>query len=78
MTLRALPWRECCRSSWGGRTRTCNFLINSQAVCQLTYTPSKNKNAHQAGLVSASNCVPRHVRANQLSRWDSDYSRSFG
>jgi hypothetical protein len=26
--------------SWGGRTRTCNFLINSQAVCQLTYTPS--------------------------------------
>jgi hypothetical protein len=25
---------------WGGRTRTSNFLINSQAVCQLTYTPS--------------------------------------
>ncbi len=24
---------------WGGRTRTSNFLINSQAVCQLTYTP---------------------------------------
>jgi hypothetical protein len=26
--------------NWGGRARTCNFLINSQAVCQLTYTPS--------------------------------------
>ena len=25
--------------NWGGRTRTSNFLINSQAVCQLTYTP---------------------------------------
>jgi hypothetical protein len=25
---------------WGGWTRTTNFLINSQAVCQLTYTPS--------------------------------------
>lgn len=25
---------------WGGRTRTFNFLINSQAVCQLTYAPS--------------------------------------
>src|SRR5215831_10103426 len=27
--------------SWGGRTRTYNFLINSQAVCQLTYAPSR-------------------------------------
>lgn len=25
---------------WGGRIRTCNFSINSRAVCQLTYTPS--------------------------------------
>ena len=25
---------------WGGWTRTINFLINSQAVCQLTYAPS--------------------------------------
>jgi hypothetical protein len=25
--------------SWGGRIRTCNFRINSPAVCQLTYTP---------------------------------------
>src|SRR6476620_8254525 len=25
--------------NWGRRTRTSNFLINSQAVCQLTYTP---------------------------------------
>ena len=40
--------------SWGGRTRTCNFLINSQAICQLIYTPS-NKNAHQFVPVSASN-----------------------
>ena len=27
------------KRSWGGRTRTCNFRINSPAVCQLTYTP---------------------------------------
>src|SRR5439155_455417 len=26
-------------SSWGGRTRTSNFPVNSRAVCQLTYTP---------------------------------------
>ena len=26
--------------NWGGWTRTTNFLINSQAVCQLTYAPS--------------------------------------
>jgi hypothetical protein len=32
------PWRLM--NSWGGRIRTCNFLSNSQAVCQLTYTPS--------------------------------------
>ena len=25
--------------SWGGRTRTSNFPVNSRAVCQLTYTP---------------------------------------
>jgi hypothetical protein len=25
---------------WGGWTRTSNILINSQVVCQLTYTPS--------------------------------------
>ena len=32
--------RRCERAfNWGGRTRTSNFLINSQAVCQLTYTP---------------------------------------
>ena len=24
---------------WGGRTRTCNFPVNSRTVCQLTYTP---------------------------------------
>ena len=28
--------------NWGGWTRTTNFLINSQAVCQLTYTPKPN------------------------------------
>lgn len=27
-------------ANWGGRTRTCDFLINSQALCQLSYTPS--------------------------------------
>src|SRR5881396_4159833 len=30
-------------SSWGGRTRTSNFPVNSRAVCQLTYTPSQRK-----------------------------------
>ena len=30
------------KRSWGGRTRTCNFRINSPAVCQLTYTPMHN------------------------------------
>ena len=40
---------RCCRTvarslslslNWGGWTRTTNFLINSQAVCQLTYAPT--------------------------------------
>ena len=31
--------------SWGGRSRTCNFRINSPAVCQLTYTPSRQQPA---------------------------------
>src|SRR3989475_7455458 len=31
------PWGE--NFSWGGRTRTSNFPVNSRAVCQLTYTP---------------------------------------
>ena len=26
--------------NWGGGTRTCNLLVNSQALCQLSYTPS--------------------------------------
>ena len=26
--------------SWGGRARTFNLLVNSQALCQLSYTPS--------------------------------------
>src|SRR2546428_8516158 len=26
-------------SSWGGRTRTSNFPVNSRACCQLTYNP---------------------------------------
>src|SRR5688572_31708020 len=29
--------------NWGGRTRTCNFRINSPAVCQLTYTPRERR-----------------------------------
>ena len=44
---------------WGGRTRTSNFLINSQAVCQLTYTPS-TKSAHQissGGRCSSCHCT---------------------
>ena len=35
--------------NWGGRTRTYNFLINSQAICQLIYTPS-NKSARWTGV----------------------------
>jgi hypothetical protein len=26
--------------NWGGRARTFNLLVNSQALCQLSYTPS--------------------------------------
>ena len=33
-----------CRS-WGGRTRTSNFPVNSRAVCQLTYTPLHRNHA---------------------------------
>src|SRR4029077_9302470 len=43
-------------SSWGGRTRTSNFPINSRAVCQLTYTP----NARQT--------KPRHASAGEYLR----------
>ena len=25
---------------WGGRARTYNLLVNSQALCQLSYAPS--------------------------------------
>ncbi len=25
---------------WGGRVRTSNLLVNSQALCRLSYTPS--------------------------------------
>ena len=32
--------RNAGQGHWGGRTRTCNFPVNSRAVCQLTYTPS--------------------------------------
>ena len=28
-------------SDWGGWIRTSDFLINSQALCQLSYTPKK-------------------------------------
>ena len=27
--------------NWGGWIRTSDFLINSQALCQLSYTPKK-------------------------------------
>ena len=50
---------EQCRANrladWGGWTRTTNFLINSQAVCQLTYSPSVR------GRVGG---VPRGVHCN--------------
>ena len=46
-TLFYCPTRRFCKilcekrlRYWGGWTRTINFLINSQAVCQLTYAPS--------------------------------------
>jgi hypothetical protein len=38
---------------WGGRTRTYNFLINSQAICQLIYTPSQTKTPVRSDLTSA-------------------------
>src|SRR5437660_8267 len=34
------PQQACEIHNWGGWTRTTNFLINSQAVCQLTYAPN--------------------------------------
>src|SRR5216110_1960107 len=34
-------------SSWGGRTRTSNFPVNSRAVCQLTYTPRLDAQTHR-------------------------------
>jgi hypothetical protein len=30
------------QNGWGGRTRTFNLLVNSQASCRLDHTPSMN------------------------------------
>ena len=38
--LQVNPLNTSLPENWGGWTRTTNFLINSQAVCQLTYAPS--------------------------------------
>ena len=34
------PCRAVSSVYWGGWTRTTNFLVNSQALCQLSYAPS--------------------------------------
>lgn len=31
------------KKDWGGRIRTSNLLVNSQALRQLSYTPMKNR-----------------------------------
>ena len=31
------------KKDWGGRSRTSNLLVNSQALRQLSYTPMKNR-----------------------------------
>ena len=33
--------RERAFQYWGGRARTFNLLVNSQALCQLSYTPMR-------------------------------------
>ncbi len=40
-------------SSWGGRTRTSNFPVNSRALCQLSYTPLDRCTLHDATLRKA-------------------------
>src|SRR5205823_2728500 len=52
--------------SWGGRTRTSNFPVNSRAVCQLTYTPMLDAQTHRrtaaqrsTGVRSQENIRPR-------------------
>ena len=74
--------------NWGGRTRTCNFPINSRAVCQLTYTPSvKLGRAYRAAVDAFRAALQKrppgqtwrallqrylHARASQVSRRGSD------
>src|SRR4051812_11321185 len=56
--------------NWGGRTRTSNFLINSQAVCQLTYAPPNTRKSNDAPLLldaPARDFVTR-TRPERLSR----------
>src|SRR2546426_4923080 len=47
-------------ASWGGRTRTSNFPVNSRAVCQLTYTP-----LHRNRPIPP---LPRHTRRTAVRR----------
>jgi hypothetical protein len=49
---------------WGGRVRTCNFPGNSRAVCQLTYTPSKNTTPARLSVWRASNTPETPMRAS--------------
>jgi hypothetical protein len=59
-------------TSWGGWTRTTNFLINSQAVCQLTYAPNdhrtqSNYEPTKSPPVSLAGFAERVVRARSAS-----------
>ncbi len=37
------PKETPAKKNWGGRIRTSNLLVNSQALRQLSYTPIKNR-----------------------------------
>ena len=54
------------KHNWGGWTRTTNFLINSQAVCQLTYAPSR----HACHASANSERLPDHDLVGASSRTD--------
>src|SRR3982750_4741209 len=50
---------------WGGRTRTCNFRINSPAVCQLTYTPNGTFTLDDFGLYAFSQAIDTYRLARK-------------
>ena len=50
MVVRGLQASELRFSSWRGRDRTCNLLIQSQAFCRLNYPPKGPPQASPPGL----------------------------